>query len=334
MGSTQPSIYNCKPGEGLNPYGRIGAILVYLALLFAFWHAGGAFLPSTLSFAPGFASFALLLAPLWFFGFGAGQYIRQKINSPALRIILPGLLVIPYLVFALPAGVFHGSVAAAILALTLGLATLLGRSQLPSRLTWQDLAALAVLVGTHLLRLLEPAWPYPGLAALPKLLLTDTVLYLYLVVRALDGIGYSLAPTASALKIGLREWLFFLPLGIGLGTLLHFTLFHPRWPVLGPFAGGIVLTFLFIAIPEELFFRGILQNLLETRLDRRCALVLASILFGFSHYHRGGSFDWRYVLLASIAGVFYGRAWGANRQLLASIITHTAVDVFWASWFR
>src|SRR5207244_12215902 len=126
----------------------------------------------------GYVGCAMLLAAPWCFGFGAGQYIRHKINSPALRVILPGLLVIPYLVFALPAGVFHGSVAAAILALTLGLATLLGRSQLPSRLTWQDLAALAVLVGTHLLRLLEPAWPYPGLAALPKLLLTDTVLYL------------------------------------------------------------------------------------------------------------------------------------------------------------
>ena len=331
---TQPNIYNCGLGECLKNYRHTVAVLIYLALLGASWHAARSFLPATVPFTSTFTSFALLLAPLWFFGFGAGQYLRQEIESAPLRILLSGLLLVPYLVFAVPAGQFHGTMAAAILALAVGLATLLGRSQLPPRLTWQDIAALAVLVGTHLLRLLEPAWPYPGLAALPKLLLTDIVLYLYVVVRDLDGIGYSLVPSLSAVKIGLREWLFFLPFGVGLGALLHFTHFHPLRPAAGPFATGAVLTFLFIAIPEELFFRGILQNLLETRLGRRGALALASILFGFSHYHRGGTFDWRYILLASIAGVFYGRAWRASHQLLAAIITHTAVDVVWSAWFR
>ena len=315
-------------------YRHVGAILIYLVLLFAFWRAARSFLPAAVPWTPTFASFVLLLAPLWFFGFGAGQYTRQKINSRIFRLLFSGLLVIPYLVFAVSAGEFRGTIAAAIVALALGLAALLGRSPLPPRLTWQDIDALAILAGTHLLRLLEPAWPYPGLAALPKVLLIDIVLYLYVVVRDLDGIGYSLVPTVSAVKIGLREWLFFVPLGIGLGTLLHFTRFHPRWPAAGPFVTGAVLTFLFIAIPEELFFRGILQNLLETRIGRQGALALASILFGLSHYHRGGTFDWRYILLASIAGVFYGRAWRADHQLLASIITHTAVDVVWSAWLR
>jgi uncharacterized protein len=40
------------------------------------------------------------------------------------------------------------------------------------------------------------------------------------------------------------------------------------------------------------------------------------------------------VFLASIAGIFYGRAWRANRQIFASIVTHTAVDVVWSLWFR
>jgi len=49
---------------------------------------------------------------------------------------------------------------------------------------------------------------------------------------------------------------------------------------------------------------------------------------------KGASFNWRYVLLAAIAGVFSGRAWRARRQLLASVITHTAVDVVWSLWFK
>jgi uncharacterized protein len=96
----------------------------------------------------------------------------------------------------------------------------------------------------------------------------------------------------------------------------------------------VFATFLFVAIPEELFFRGILQNVVETRLGRTPALILASILFGLSHYHRGGTFDPRYILLAAIAGIFYGRAWRARHQLLAAILTHTAVDVVWSTWFR
>jgi membrane protease YdiL (CAAX protease family) len=312
---------------------RIAAVFIYIALLFGLGYAGRTLVSPSRVLVPAFASFALLLAPLWFFGFGVGQVIRKK-TPPRLRILVAGLHVVPYLVFALPTGLFRWSIAVAILAVAIGLAALLHFSDLSQRLAWQDIVTLAILVGIHLLRLLEPAWPYPGLAALPKLLLTDIVLYLYLAVRALDGIGYSLVPAASAVKIGLREWLFFLPFGIGLGTVLQFTRFHPHSPAVGSFVAGVVLTLFFIAIPEELFFRGILQNLLETRLGRRAALILASVLFGLSHYHRGGTFDWRYILLATIAGIFYGRAWRANRQLLSSIITHTAVDVVWSVWFR
>jgi uncharacterized protein len=83
-----------------------------------------------------------------------------------------------------------------------------------------------------------------------------------------------------------------------------------------------------------MFFRGILQNLLESRLDRAPALIVASVLFGLSHFNKGAVFNWRYVLLTTIAGIFYGRAWRARRQLLASVITHTAVDVVWSLWFR
>jgi len=35
-----------------------------------------------------------------------------------------------------------------------------------------------------------------------------------------------------------------------------------------------------------------------------------------------------------VAGFFYGRAWRSRRQLLASAVTHTAVDVVWSLWFR
>lgn len=282
---------------------------------------------------PALASLALLLAPLWFFGFGLGDWLKTKLETPVSRVSFSAAFATPYLAFAIPAGRFDWKMLVAMVALAVIPSAVLESCRSNSRLVWQDAVVLGSLVATHLLRLLDPAWP-AQLAAPPKLFLIDIVLYAYTVVRPLDRIGYSFVPRLSAFRIGFREWLFFLPFGIGLGTVLHFTHFHARWPAPIGIGSAIVATFLFVAIPEELFFRGIVQNLLETRIGRIGALLVAAVLFGFSHYHRGGIFDWRYILLAAIAGIFYGRAWRARHQLLAAILTHTAVDVVWSVWFR
>lgn len=98
---------------------------------------------------------------------------------------------------------------------------------------------------------------------------------------------------------------------------------------------AFVFTFFFIAVPEELFFRGWLQNLLERRMGRRSALVVTAVLFGLSHFNkRAVHFNWRYVLLAALAGIFYGRAWRAERRVGASAVTHASVDTIWSLWLR
>ena len=95
--------------------------------------------------------------------------------------------------------------------------------------------------------------------------------------------------------------------------------------------------FVFVAVLEELFFRAWVQNLLERRVGRGMALIIASVLFGLSHFNKrnfgSAYFNWRYVLLATIAGIFYGRAWRDQRRLPASAITHTCVDWLWYLWF-
>jgi len=95
-----------------------------------------------------------------------------------------------------------------------------------------------------------------------------------------------------------------------------------------------IFTFVFVAMPEEFFFRGLVQNLLERRMGRHAALLVASILFGLSHFNKRSMFNWRYVLLATAAGLFYGRAWRERRRLFASSITHATVDTIWSLWFR
>lgn len=280
-----------------------------------------------------FASFALLLAPLWFFGFGAGEWLHGALRWRAARIVAAVALGVPYLVFAIPTGTLDARFAIPMLAVPVLLAVLLESSPTPGKMAWQDVAAIGTIAAIYILRIVDDAWPH-GLGSLPKLYAADVALYLYVVVRRLEGMGYSFLPERSAFLIGLREWAYFTPFGLGLGFALKFIHFHRQMPLATTAIVEIFITFLLIAIPEEMFFRGILQNLLETRLGRMRGLVVTAVLFGLSHFNKGATFNWRYVLLASIAGIFYGRAWRAKRQILASTVTHTAVDVIWSLWFR
>lgn len=307
----------------------------YALLILAFWflaRESRAALSLGRMFPRTFASFALLFAPLWFFGFGAGESLR-RVAKP-IRILIAGTLAIPYFVFAVGTGLFYWRAAVVVIALPILLAGFLGSSNLAGKLTWRDGTALAVIVAAYFLRWLQIAWPGPQFSLMAKLFLADIALYCFLAIRELPGAGFSLNPRASALAIGIREWLFYFPFALVIGLSTGFIHFHRLLPGAGTVAVSIVVTFFLVALPEELFFRCILQNLLESRLGRNAALLVAAILFGLSHFNHGEWLNWRYVLLASIAGIFYGRAWRAKRQVFAALVAHTAVDVVWSLWFR
>jgi uncharacterized protein len=313
------------------------ASLLFAFLLLGFWtqvevssiaqHLGG-HIPSA------FACFALLLAVLWFFGFGLASYAQRILTTRTARIVAPTALAIPYLVFAIPRHEFHWIYAVGLACCPVVLSAFFEWQNLEQAFTWQDGIALLLIALLLELRVFSGAWPYNGLGSLPKLYLADVTLYLYLVIRRLGGVGYSFIPRLGDIAVGLREWAFFLPIALGLGFAVHFIQFYPRHPSAAHLAGALLITFLLTAVPEEIFFRGILQNLLERRIGGVLALVVASCLFGLSHFHKGAMFNWRYVILAAIAGVFYGRAWRARRALFASALTHTLVDVVWSLWFR
>jgi hypothetical protein len=315
---------------------------VLLALAFVAARATG--VPERLAghFPSSFVSFALLVAPIWFFGFGAAEWVRPRLPNAASRIAAAVLLVIPYAVFALPRHEFRPTIAAGFIAIIIGSAALLEWAQKRHGSScggWQDFVVLAWLGLSVDLRLFQSAWPYPAIGALSKLLLVDLALYGYLIIRQLDGIGYDLRPRLDDLRVGLREFALLSPIVIALGVALRFLHWHATLPSPVKFVGGWLFTFLFIAIPEELFFRGLVQNLLDRKLGAGLGLAATSLLFGLSHFNKrlgpvAFSFNWRYVLLAAIAGVFYGRAWLARRRVLASAITHTFVDVTWSIWLR
>jgi len=280
---------------------------------------------------------ALELASAVMFGFATERLTRALERWPVvLRLALPALFVAPYAMVSVSAHIFQWTSFALYALLPVAIAGLLMRATQvdpEQRGDWRDAFILLVLGLAVDLRWFESAWP-SGLRAWNELLLVDAGLYGFLTIRQLSGTGFNFCLKWSDWKTGLRELVFFAPAVIVLGLALGFIHPHRNLPGIGSALLGWIQIFLFTAVPEELFFRAWVQNLLERRVGRGAALVLASILFGLSHFNkRSAHFNWRYVLLATIAGIFYGRAWRENRRVPASTITHASVDWLWGLWF-
>jgi membrane protease YdiL (CAAX protease family) len=277
------------------------------------------------------------LVPTAAFGFASEQVAARIARWPrVIRIVAPCLLVIPYLM--LSAAQLHWKWFLLYALLPALMAWLMEQARLSDpeqRGNWRDALILLTLGVVVDLRWFDSAWPV-GSRGLGNLVLVDAGLYAFLGIRRLSGTGFDFRLKWSDWKIGLRELGFFAPVVIALGMAFGFIYPHSNTPGVGSALFTWARIFVFVAIPEELFFRSWVQNLLERRLGRHAALVVASILFGLSHFNkrRGLShFNWTYVLLATIAGIFYGRAWREQRRVPASTITHTCVDWLWSWWF-
>jgi membrane protease YdiL (CAAX protease family) len=283
------------------------------------------------------AAFGLDLVPAVLFGCVGDRVVRAVGRWPvAVRLSVPALMAVPYVMISISQHMFRWGWFALYAALPVAIAWLLLRAAAADpgqRGDWRD-AFILLVVGLAVdLRWFDRAWP-PGLRALNELFLVDAGLYGFLAIRQLSGVGFDFHLRWSDWRTGLRELVFFAPPVIVLGLALGFIHPHRNVPGIGSALLHWAGIFFFTAVPEELFFRAWVQNLLERRVGRRAALAVASILFGLSHFNkRSVHFNWRYVLLATIAGIFYGRAWREQRRVAASTITHASVDWLWGLWF-
>lgn len=287
---------------------------------------------------PAALALVIALAPVFAFGFAGEWCVRSagKLSTPA-RLALPATLAIPYLIVALSAHMLTIKWLLVYLLVPVAVSALewaAARVDPDQRGHWVDFLVLIPLGLSVDLRWLEPAWPHK-LALLSKLILLDAGLYGFLAVRRLSGVGFDLRLRGRDWRIGLREFAYCAPIVIPLGLALRFLHFHSRFahPLL--LIPAWIFTFFGVALPEEIFFRGWIQNLLERRIGKIAALLVTSCVFGLSHFNkRTAFFNWRYVLLAAVAGIFYGRAWRTDRRVGASAITHSTVDTIWGALLR
>ncbi len=172
---------------------------------------------------------------------------------------------------------------------------------------------------------------------IPLSVLTGVVLALliFLVIRPLGQIGYTVRLTRGDLERAGKALLVVAVVGIPLGLIVGFLAWRP--PTFVSVEALIVRftgIFLLIALPEELIFRGIVQNLVEKRIgEKRAALVIAALLYGAAHLNNPPAPNYLYALLSSLAGFAYGWVWMVTRKVTASALMHTVVSWVWGLLF-
>ncbi|MBQ48506.1 MAG: hypothetical protein CMP10_13925 [Zetaproteobacteria bacterium] len=210
------------------------------------------------------------------------------------------------------------------------------------KMTWSDLAFVLAIWGPIDGVLIQEAWHWPlgqGSSAYVNTTAICLTIMLAIGVRGLEGVRYNF-------KVQKQDWKI-MSLNLNLASVciipLGFVVGFVRWAPLEFEITQFISTFLgillMVAIPEELFFRGFIQNLLQKSMkNQHHALILASILFGLGHFNNdaypGGPIpDIRYIFFASVAGYFYGKTW-IKCGIFPAAIIHAIMDTIWMQFLR
>ena len=157
-------------------------------------------------------------------------------------------------------------------------------------------------------------------------------LVLFLAFRGLKGMKYNLPARMMDFVDPLVAFALLAPILIVLGLALAF-LAPPHVPAnlsAARIAKSFGLIFVATALPEEILFRSLIQNWMMQKFGATTrVLILASVIFGAAHLNNGPQPlpNWRYMILATIAGYAYGRVFQRASSATASMTLHALVDV-------
>jgi len=309
------------------------ALLTLTGALFSAWLGyGGRAFAATLT---AFAFFLLLM--LLFAARGMESSLASRFGAGS-GFFLGAAVFLVYLIYGLGTNTFAFTRAAAIAGLVfVPLALAAFEKQKPPG-AWED---FLILAGVWVAVKFSPShwlWPYPGgrLAyVFTVLLCVNVALAAFVLLRRVNGIGYSIGWGRHWGFFILASFLVFACIAIPLGRAMRFIEFAPQWSQWKALPFLLLGILFFTAWPEEFLFRGLLQNMLSRASNSDLAgWWTASILFGFSHITNMGFPNWRYVVLATIAGFFYGWTWRKTGSIFASALVHAAVDSTWHFLFR
>ncbi len=243
--------------------------------------------------------------------------------------------VLPYSIYALPTGVFDGRTLAALALLAAGV--VFWFRLLPAH----PLADLAFLTGMGMVVLaktFERLYPAPleplEVSILGQLMWIRLGVFAAVELRRFEGLGFGFVPDRREWRIGFKYYAYCMPLTAALAFGLRFARFDPPadlwWRLPLTFLGALWV----VALSEERFFRGVLQQTVGRCWGAGAGLLVASLAFGAVHMRFRGFPNWEFSALAAVAGLFYGRAYLEGGGVRAAMVTHALVVTTWRTLFR
>jgi membrane protease YdiL (CAAX protease family) len=158
---------------------------------------------------------------------------------------------------------------------------------------------------------------------------------LFACFRGAAGMKYNLPRGWQDLRLPLIAFAMTAPVLAVVGVAIGFIpLPHGPTATAGRMASAAGIIFAATALPEEILFRSMIQNFLMQRFGSGTRmLVAASLIFGAAHLDNGPQAlpNWRYMILATIAGFAYGKVFQRSSTVLSSALLHTMVD--WTKHF-
>ncbi len=321
-------------------WGRFVAAIASLAIVF------GAAVPRYLnryalaapSVAAIYCCFVLLVILVITPGMRASRaWISRRRPSRKKLFVAIALWCVPYLIYAVGTNDFRWTGLFRLLAMTVPLVFIYVAFPVMEvyKLAWQDVMVGAWLMCSVLLHQLNGIWNVPvNLDFMTRLFLVSVAGWCWVFVRPVPGLGYEFSINRRVLKAAGFNFVFFGAIAIPAALAMHFVAWNPQSRGMAAFCLTFLEIFLFVAWLEELFFRGFLQNLISNSIGSQWrGQLIVSVLFGFSHIFHAPVPNWRYVVLASIAGWFYGSAFRNGGNLMACSLMHAMVDTAWRTWF-
>jgi membrane protease YdiL (CAAX protease family) len=210
-----------------------------------------------------------------------------------------------------------------------------GRSPRPRALDFAAILLLWLPIELNVARPLVPGAARGFLHSVAYGIAILLGLAIFLLFRGFSGMKYGLPRRAPDWWLPLAGYALTAPVLMALGIALGFIPF-PHAPVAsaGRMAAAIGRILAGTALPEEILFRALIQNLILQRWGETTAgLVAASVIFGCAHLDNGPQPlpNWRYAILATIAGFAYGKVFQKSRSIVSSALLHTMVD--WTKHF-
>lgn len=274
--------------------------------------------------------------------------VRRALGPWRLGAVLVALSVAPYLIYAVPTGIFSPSSALKLVLLCSVVALVYPAFPVRRRgLAWQDAlvaCALAYPMISGLSTLFRDVYqgldpPAHRLDALGKLMLIPLGLYAFLALRRLQGTGFRLLPVGADWAAGLRNTTHAMPwlllVGLGTGYLEWDPPLEAPLARLAEAAGKLAGIYFTTALAEEFLLRGVVQNLTAASTGRPLlARGLSAVLFGAVHLGRGPFPNLPYAATATVLGWFCGRAYSQAGSVTAAMIAHALAVAGQELFFR